>query len=648
MKRLTIGDRLANQRTERFVGRAAELRVFDQVLAGDLTYNVLFVHGPGGVGKTSLLRAMHRRARNTGRPTYWVDGRSLNPVPDALPAALRPALASGGDSPVVFIDNFERIEATGRVLREEILPALPDRTLVVIAGRRAPDPNWRRDGWDQVALELPLRELTHAEAVELLRAHGVHDLAAARRILAWTAGSPLALTLAAGAYTTWGEVGPRPDIVAALVGVVTESELDPSHHDALITCAVARRTTIELLTYVLPADQDPRAAYDWLASRSFVDAVGDALTLHDVVRVPVLEHVRARQPERERELRRRIADYLYARTLTGDRLGLIDLAHLAVSPVIRWGYCWDGSSRYHVDRVRPGDAEIIGRRLRERGYVEWWQASQAYFQHAPELVTIARDGTGRPVGYGVALTPASAPRMLGRDPFLVRWLEHAQRTNPEGQVVLWRDTIDLTRAVGEPEARVLGMLNLSVTLRSEVANPRYAYIVVFSERGAAFCQLVGGRRVPELEFTSGGRHVECYLIDYGPGGLYATQRNFVYRELGLPPPPPTFQPAAEDVRQALENYCVSTALSENPLARGLSLDERAAHVRRLLREAVGGAFGHSAREEQLRAIVTRRFFEPRESHEAIARALSISRATYFRRLQEAVDRVCRYVLANIS
>ncbi|MFB9908375.1 ATP-binding protein [Allokutzneria oryzae] len=49
-----------------FVGRARELAVFERALTGGLDRNVLFVHGPGGVGKTSLLRTMFRRAQRLG------------------------------------------------------------------------------------------------------------------------------------------------------------------------------------------------------------------------------------------------------------------------------------------------------------------------------------------------------------------------------------------------------------------------------------------------------------------------------------------------------------------------------------------------------------------------------------------------------
>ncbi|CAM3415231.1 ATP-binding protein [Occultella aeris] len=55
-----LSEALARTRELGFVGRAAELRSFTDALAGTSASRILFVHGPGGIGKTTLLDAFSR------------------------------------------------------------------------------------------------------------------------------------------------------------------------------------------------------------------------------------------------------------------------------------------------------------------------------------------------------------------------------------------------------------------------------------------------------------------------------------------------------------------------------------------------------------------------------------------------------------
>jgi predicted ATP-dependent serine protease len=81
-----LGDVMDDVRWQGFVGRAAQVAAFDDALAGRSARRVLFVHGPGGVGKTTLLLHLHSRARRAGRPVVYLDGSESGLRPRQPPA----------------------------------------------------------------------------------------------------------------------------------------------------------------------------------------------------------------------------------------------------------------------------------------------------------------------------------------------------------------------------------------------------------------------------------------------------------------------------------------------------------------------------------------------------------------------------------
>jgi hypothetical protein len=640
----TLAARLEDRDRDRFVGRVAELGLLERLLDDDDPASVALVYGPGGIGKSTLVREFARRAVGRGWQPLTVEGRDLPPTPDAL----EEALASARDSvrPLIVLDSYELIGGLDGYLRRDLLPTLPERTAVAIVGRLSPDPGWFAGGWEGMATELELSALDEHAARRLLAARGVDgDRAAA--IVAWADGSPLALALAADAAADDPSWSPelavwRPELLRPLIRRLVEAELQGERLSALSVAAIARQTTPELLRAVLP-ETDAEAAYARLWALSFTEPLGDGLTVHELVRKALRADIRFRESDRERELRRRIVDHLYERALDGEPLMQIEMAHLIENESLRWGFGWEGASDHRIDDLRPADVGQVAALLAERNLSEWWPLTGRFFADAPERVAVVRDRGDRVCAYLVAMTPANAPAFADEDPLVGPWLAHARADAALGDAVLWHDSIDFT---ADRRGRVQAMLGMAGILRSGLANPRFVYLPINPAMSAAiaFAETIGATHLADLDFELGRHRVDCYRADFGPGGLLAAERAVVYAELGLTKardPAPVRD--ADAVREALRNFGLPHELARSPLARGSGSAERAESVRALLLDAAQGAFGDTDSERLLQRVLVRGYLEPNTSHEQVAYELSMSRAAYFRRLRAAAERVAEHI-----
>jgi hypothetical protein len=510
-------------------------------MESDPPASVVHICGPGGIGKSALLRAAARRARTLGWDVVSVDGRELGPASGALEALMSsaPKQRKGGrGGPLILLDSYERMTALDGYLRRDLLPTLPDRALVIIAGRGDPDPGWFSGGWESVTARLDLRGLDADDALALLAAHGLSD-ERVPAIIDWAGGSPLALSLAAdtaSADSAWNAETDlqSPEVLRSLIHRLAHAELKDVRMSALCIAALARNTTPDLLGAVLPRGEG-ESAYQQLCELTVTEALGDGVTLHELVRKALLVDLRLRNQELERYLRRRIIDYLYARAADDQPLLVIDMAHLVENPIAKWGFGWEGDTGYRVDAVRDLDAARIERGLRVGQNFEWWNLTSRFFKESPDRVAVVRDLKDNICGYMACVSLASAPGFAYRDPLVGPWLAHARDHLELGESVIWHAAVDFTGA-----GKVQAMLGVSGVLRCGAPNPRFAYLPIDpAYPGAvAFATAIGAVHLTELDVEIGGMVVECYRLDYGEGGLTAFLRGQVYSELGLPAPDP--------------------------------------------------------------------------------------------------------------
>jgi hypothetical protein len=655
----TLADRLRARDEERFVGRTAELAVFAGLFTDDPPTSVVHVHGPGGIGKSALLRQVQRLGAAAGWSPWRIDGRELPPAPGALEAIVE--AARDDERPLLLFDTYEAISALDAALRERLLPALPSRAIIILAGRERPGPEWFQNGWEHVTRALALAPFTDAEARAFVAAHGIADDATAAALVRWSSGSPLALGLAAEIAQREGRwsddhLDSDPQLVERLVArlVLDRPGAADGHEDVAAVAAIARVTTAPLLADVLPGVA-PNEAQAWLRAQSIAEPIGDGVAMHELVRKALRAQLRAQRPDRERELRRRVADHLHHHAVADDPRLVIDLAELIEDPALRWGFGADAARVLRPDALRPGELDAPPEHMRARASAEWWETTRALAAAAPEHFVVARDHHDALCGLAIAGTPAGAAPALRADPYVGRWIAHAAEHVPKGNALIWRDAMDLTAdEQGDLASRVLAVINTGTILRSGLPNPRCFYIPIspVNTASVAFMEQAGGRRIDGLDVQVGEHVHECYVIDHGPGGVLGGLRATIYAELGLPRPndrpnhlASLAAPAIgeEDVRQALREIDRPTALAASPLTAiaGPGADA----VRALLLRAMTESFGAGPDETLLREIAFAAYAGRTAAHEDVAHTLHVSRATYFRRLRQATERICDYVLA---
>ncbi|MFJ4622058.1 ATP-binding protein [Streptomyces sp. NPDC088812] len=346
------------------MGRSLELGRFRAALGGAPgAAPVLYVHGPGGVGKSTLLRRFEDEARQAGRRTVWVDGRQVNPSPAGFEAEAGEAVTGAGV--VLFVDGFERCQGLEGWLRDRFLPGLREDAVVVLAGRRPPSAEWLCDlAWSDLLEVLQLGSLDPRTAAALLERRGVAP-AQHEALLAFAGGHPLALSLAAsvslaGSADT-SEWTPGPDVIATLLSVLVGELPSRSHRLALETAAHALTTTEPLLGAVV-GEREAAEMFTWLRELPFSGYGRQGLFLHELVS-EVLDHdFRWRDLDNYEQMHVRTGHYLLQRVRTASEAEAMNAVR-ALTYLKRYGPMApyfrkiDREGDVYEDVLRPDDHE---------------------------------------------------------------------------------------------------------------------------------------------------------------------------------------------------------------------------------------------------------------------------------------------------
>lgn len=119
------GDVAARLDADRFVGREAELAIFDAAPDDLAERRILYVHGPAGIGKSALLREFARRAVARSRPVCVLDGREIGDDSARTDRAI--AEAAVEDRVVLIIDEFDAWGPLRRSVRSSVVASCAGR-----------------------------------------------------------------------------------------------------------------------------------------------------------------------------------------------------------------------------------------------------------------------------------------------------------------------------------------------------------------------------------------------------------------------------------------------------------------------------------------------------------------------------------------
>lgn len=646
-----------------FVGRAVELAAFADALTGASDLRVFFVHGPGGIGKTTLLDAFARWARRESHGAIYLDARDVECSPPAVVEALA-ARADGLDpGAALLVDGYELLSPLDRWFREELLPSRPAGSVTVLAGRTPPATGWRLDpGWRCLTRVLELAALDRGDSHELLTRLGVSDAHLAT-LANLGRGYPLALAMLADSART-GQPPTRltdaPDIVGQLCRLIVDEVPDDAHRTGLATCAHATRMTEDLLARSVGSRS--AEVWRWLESRPYVRRGEIGLFLHDVVRELFEAEFAQRAPQAFAALHRTVRGYFVERLTDPqephpDRAAAELLLMQRHSPLPEELLALREGGLLSVPKARPDEHDEIVRLVEENEGARSGALARRWINEQPDGVYRVRsvDGTA---GFAVQVYLPASPGLLADDPVaqaVLRAVDTHGPLRPGERIVVNRFSGASSTYSRDP----MTMLVNGTSCILEWINHPAAWSFIVTVDGAyygAFFEYVGLRRMFRVQQE---RHT---VTGYGwdrrrlpiPAFIELMTRRELTGETGPPSsdllrPAPLSRPAFETaVHQALHQLSRADRLSTSALLGTALVDPSASNPAAALRATLLAAMdtlGAEPRGAEHRRVLDRTYLKGAPSQEAAAELLDLPFSTYRRHLARATERLVEILWA---
>lgn len=656
---MRLSVKLQEARERGFVGRSAPIDAFAASLSGLSDARVHFVHGLGGIGKSTLLDALARRSWAVDRAVVRLDARdvmcSATAVMEAIDERTAALNGSGYKPTILFVDGYERLAPLDRWFREELLPSRHVGSVTVLAGRDPPETSWRLDpGWSRLVVVHALTELDRHDSTQLLARLGVDEND--RDTMADLArGHPLVLAMLAEAgrhLSIPASLGEASDLVGPLCHKIIDDIPTEAHRTGLATCAHVSRMTQDLLSETV----GPRAAevWDWLVSRPYVRRGEVGLFLHDVVRELFEADIAHRSPDSYASLHRVVRGYFVER-LVDPAEPHPDRAAAEILLLLRRGPLSAEVARLREGGVPPvvhasleeaaAVVDIIGaeegpaaariaRRWIDDQRTTVYRIRSDSDVEAFSIQVVLPSGTDLDVDDPVAAAvlrevARRGPLRPGERILLGRFAGSSRVYHRDPLVFYVNSVADILEWVRHPSA-----WNVIVTIDADYYGPFTQFLAM------------------DLLFTVpfGGNEVSGYGCDRRRFPIAALLELLAQRELSGetgPPPLEMIRPAplsheefAAAVRSALHLLGAPHRLASSPLLRTSVGDAESADPGKALRATLTSAIGALAtdrRGEERVRVLEQTFLGRSRSQEHAAEQLDLPFSTYRRYLAQAQD-----------
>ncbi|MGP3926823.1 AAA family ATPase [Streptomyces sp. 8N616] len=653
-----IGAAVAAGRDRAFVGRQRELALFRAALAGTPGARpVHYLHGPGGIGKSTLLRRFAREAHDAGRAVVEVDGRTIPPTPEGLAAAAGGAAREPGV--VLLVDTFERCQGLEGWLWERFLPQVPAGAVVVVAGREAPDPKWIADpGWTDLLGVTALRNLVPGDAAAFLRKWGVPP-GAHEGLLSFTGGNPLALALAAAvavkdetASPGWK---PNQDVIATLLPQLIGDIPDPLQRKALEICAHAYITSESLLRALI--GEDASQLFAWLRRQPYVESTAAGLFPHDAVREVLEADLRWRDPEGFSAMHQQMREHLLGRLRSVSETHLLqatgELTYLfRTDRRMAQFYGWREAGVIEDQPYAPDERRRVLELVEEAEGGRSASIASFWLDRQPEAFRVYRSTqTGELVACSAWLK-LPEPEGADIDPVVATAWEHARACGP----LRPGEHIGMARFSVHPPAHHRPSAPMTLiqwrAVGEWVRSGRLAWsYLVFRDDGFwnahlhdNLMQPIASRpRVGDLRYA-----LFCRDWRSAPAGPWLKAKSDAILTGSLPASRP--QPAHGElavlsrpefdtaIRDALRTLRRPDRLAANPLNHSRLIVESGKGLAEVLTQAAEALLDERGGDKRHRAVIAS-YFKGAPTQEAAAERLGLPLSTFRRHLTSAVERM---------
>ncbi len=644
--------------------------------APDPPFSVLFLHGPGGIGKSALLDRLAAVAAEAAARVIDVDVAALvadrsvlSRTAELLPAPRGAEQTSVRGRVVLIVDGYERAGPMEGSIRDELVAALPGDGIAVVAGRFPPSSWWDDPVWRERLRTVALRGLSPAESREVLRRAGVREAQCAR--LAGSAhGHPLALGLLADLARRHASCADPPaldvDVVTTLLRRLVDSVPGPLPRRALQVCALARVTTEPLLREALGVE-DATDLFNWLHGLSFVDAVPEGLQPHELVRDVLDLDLRWRDPDGYRAVFRRVRGHVHALAGSSDRRrreqAMFDVKFIfrnlpgVLSPVD-----WASWGTHRPEPAAPSDhAQIVELVARHEG-ADAARLASGWLGSQPDGFLVLRGHDGRLRGFvGLLDLTAASPEQIAVDPPAAAAWAHACATGPirPGEVITQtRFVID--RECYQDPSPTLNAVPV-VTLQRYLEMPRLAldFLTLAEPEGwDDYFRLAGLPRLVGSDTTLDRHRFGLFCHDFRAvpiaAMIEAWEQQVLAQDFHRPAPVapsphlPDQTEFATEVRRALGDLHRPDLLERSPLLRTRLMVDRAAPGRpdgpvlaALLLDAARSLRDHP-RDDPLWRAIQSTYLHPGGTQESAAAKLGLPFSTYRRHLAQGRNRIVEW------